>query len=545
MSDIHFNGDYGAYNLPVANRPTLYGLLAVAAFLLILGCINFINLSTARSIRRAKEIGVRKAMGSSRTRIMLEFISQTFLLTLIAAILAVCLIPFILHAFSDFIPAALHFSEIGQPAIVLFVLGLIIVVPLLCGIYPGLVLSRFNPATVLQNQMYTGESNGRQSWLRKFLTISQFTIAQFFVLVVILVGKQLDYSLSKNMGFRKEAVIYFEFGHRNGVSADSARSNKAALVNMLKAIPEIEMVSRSNKPPSSDRNRIGRLKYIDNKGETETMVYVKYADTNYTRLYQLKLLAGTNLDNSDTVKGMIINETYARTLHFNHPREAIGKYIEWEGMNVPVVGVVADFNQRSLHEVIKPLLISTKSSEEDNVNVALRPEQDGPRWSATIDKIRTAFKQLYPEDDFDYKFFDKDIARYYESEQRLSRLLFWTSGLAIFICCLGLLGLVIYTTTQRMKEIGIRKVLGGSVGHIVTLISKEFLLLIGCAFAIATPLAWIFMNRWLQNFADRTEISWWLFVSGGLVMIVVSMATLGFQTVRAAMANPVRSLRTS
>ncbi|MDR3712635.1 MAG: ABC transporter permease [Puia sp.] len=561
LSDIHFNGDYGAYGLPVANRPTLYSLLAIAAFLLIMGCINFINLSTARSTRRAKEIGVRKAMGSSKTRIMLQFLSETFLLTLMAIFLSLCFIPFILKAFSDFIPQELHFSEIGQPAIVLFVIGLVIVVPLLCGIYPGLILSRFNPATVLQNQAHTGDGKGRHSWVRKFLTISQFTIAQFFVLAIILVGKQMNYSLNKDMGFRKEAVICFNFGHLPAVPihgtalADTAtthkavpdntgRSNKTALVNRLKAMPEIETVSLANNPPSSDRNRIGALKYVDEKEETEAQVYVKYADTNYIGLYHLKLLAGANLENSDTVKGLILNETYARMLHFKDPREAIGKQIQWEGRNTPVVGVVADFNQRSFHEPIKPLIISTKYSEEDLVSVALRPrDRTAPNWTAAIDKMRAAFKQLYPEDDFDYHFFDENISRYYENEQRLSRLLVWTTGIAVFICCLGLLGLVIYTTHQRMREIGIRKVLGASVPHIITLLSKDFLLLVIIAFVIATPIAWIFMNKWLQHFVDRTAISWWIFVLGGLLMIIISLCTLGFQTVRAAMANPVRSLR--
>jgi ABC-type antimicrobial peptide transport system permease subunit len=313
---------------------------------------------------------------------------------------------------------------------------------------------------------------------------------------------------------------------------------------MLKAIPDIETVSLSNNPPSSDRNRTSILAYADNKGETETSVYIKYVDTNYLRLYQLTLLAGRNIDNSDTVKELIMNETYARILHFNDPQEAIGKHLWWEGRSVPVVGVVADFNQRSFHEVIKPLVISTKKTEYVVVNVALRPQDGaGSNWAAAIGKMRADFKQLYPEDDFDYHFFDENIARYYENEQRLSHLLLWTTGIAVFICCLGLLGLVIYTTHQRMKEIGIRKVLGGSVLHISTLISKDFLLLVGIAFAIATPLAWIFINQWLRNFADRTAISWWIFVLGGLMMIIVSVVTLGFQTVKAAMANPAESLR--
>jgi ABC-type antimicrobial peptide transport system permease subunit len=209
------------------------------------------------------------------------------------------------------------------------------------------------------------------------------------------------------------------------------------------------------------------------------------------------------------------------------------------------VGIVSDFIQKSLHEPVKPLVIASWNNIEKNFSIALQPQnEDGTAWKTTISKIEKTFKEVYPEDDFDYSFFDEDIAKYYTAEQNIDSLLKWSTGLAIFISCLGLLGLVIYTTTQRTKEIGVRKVLGASVSQIVSLISKDFILLVLFAFVIAAPLAWIGMNKWLQNFAFRTEISWWIFLSGVAIMIVIALLTLGFQTIKAALANPVKSLRT-
>jgi ABC-type antimicrobial peptide transport system permease subunit len=287
------------------------------------------------------------------------------------------------------------------------------------------------------------------------------------------------------------------------------------------------------------------MKYKDGKKEIETDIQQKFGDSNYIKLYRLKLLAGKNIAATDTVTSFLINKTYAHILGFQKPEQAIGKYIEWSGKQIPIVGIVSDFIQKSLHEPVKPLVIASWNNIEKNFSIALQPQNDdGTAWKTTISKIEKTFKEVYPEDDFDYSFFDEDIAKYYTAEQNISSLLKWSTGLAIFISCLGLLGLVIYTTTQRTKEIGVRKVLGASVSQIVSLISKDFILLVLFAFVIAAPLAWIGMNKWLQNFAFRTEISWWIFLSGVAIMIVIALLTLGFQTIKAALANPVKSLRT-
>ena len=540
LSDLHFNADYNAYAIPAVGKASLYCLLAVAAFLLILGCINFINLTTAHASQRAKEIGIRKTIGSSRKQLIFQFFCETFLLTFIATLLSVCLTPVILKAFSGFIPESLHFNLASQPTILIFLSLLIIVVTLLSGFYPALILSGYKPVLVLKNQAYNNTNKTRNAWLRKSLTISQFVIAQFFIMATILVSKQISYSLNKDMGFKKDAIIYF-----NTNFYDTVRSHKYILTNKLRAIPEIAMVSLSNNPPSSNSTWSGTMKYEDGKKEIEADVQQKYGDTNYIKLYHLKLLAGNNLIHTDTVKEFLINETFARVLGFQQPQQAVGKYITWSNKQIPIAGVIADFNQKSLHEVIKPMAIGNWDNTERTINIGLQPQNTaGTTWKTAISKIEKVFKEVYPDDDFEYKFFDEEIARYYDTEKNISRLLIWATGLAIFISCLGLLGLVIYTTTQRTKEIGVRKVLGASVAQIVTLISKEFLLLIAVAFIIAAPLAWIGMSRWLQNFADHTEISWWIFGLGGVIMIILALCTLGFQTIKAAIANPVKSLRT-
>jgi predicted permease len=540
LHDIHFNGDYSTYTIPQASADVLFGLLAVALFLLLLGCINFINLTTAQSAQRAKEIGIRKTIGSTKKQLIFQFLSEAFLLTFIATILSVALTPLILKAFSGFVPAAVTFNILQQPGIILFLLILIIVVTLLSGFYPAIVLSSYKPVTILKGQGSTNTTGTRRAWLRKSLTVSQFIIAQFFVMATILVSKQISYSLNKELGFRKDAIAYMGIDYN-----DTIQAHKTTLLNMLRNIPEIKMVSLSFSSPSSGNSSVEQMIYRDGKKEIQTLVEEKFGDTNYIKLYGIKLLAGRNLVQSDTVKEVLINENYMHVLGFQNPQNVIGKYISWNDKLVPVVGVVRDFNQKSLHEPIKPLLITSDLRNEQLINILLQPQNaDGTTWKTALDKSEKAFKQVYPNGDFWSGFFDQDIAKWYTQEQNLSTLLTWATGLAVLISCLGLLGLVIYATTQRTKEIGVRKVLGASVVQIITLISKDFVQLVLIAFVIAAPLAFIGMNKWLESFAYRTAISWWIFGATALLMLIVAFITLSFQTIKAAIANPVKSLRT-
>lgn len=539
LKDLHFNPEYGGYSKPLAHKPTLYGLLAVAAFLLLLGCINFINLTTAQAAERAKEIGIRKTMGSSRKQLIFQFLGETFLLSFSAMLLSVLLAPLLLNAFSGFIPDDLRFDIIRQPGVVMFLLLLTLVVTLLSGFYPAIVLSAFKPVSVLKNQAYAHTGKTRSAWLRKSLTVSQFVIAQVFIMAAVLVSKQITYAINKDQGFKKEAIVYLNTNY-----FDSNPQNKYVLMNKIKAIPEVALVSLCNSPPSSSSSWSGTMKYKDGEKEIETNVQMKYGDTNYLKLYGLKLLAGENLQQSDTANAFIINETYARILGFQQPGQAVGKYIDWSEEQFRIRGVVADFNQTSLRSPIKPLIIANMSGSSHNISIALQPQNEsGTTWKTALDKIEKVWKEIYPNEDFTYNFFDEDIAKYYKAEQNISSLLRWATGLAIFISCLGLLGLVIHTTNTRTKEIGVRKVLGASVTQIVGLIAKDFIGLVLLAFVIAAPLAWIGMQKWLENFAYRTDISWWVFLAGVSVILIAALLTLAFQTIKAALANPAVSLK--
>ncbi|AMR33273.1 hypothetical protein A0256_18525 [Mucilaginibacter sp. PAMC 26640] len=545
LSDIHFDQVYGGMDgVRTANKTTLYGLLVIAGFLLILGCINFINLTTAQASQRAKEIGIRKTMGSKRSQLIIQFLSETFLITLFAVVVSVLLAPVILKLFSDFIPKEVSVNLFSQPSVIVFLVLITVLVSGLSGFYPAIVLSGYKPVSVLKNQAISGSSKTRNAWLRKSLTVTQFVIAQFFIMATVLVSKQIYYALHKDLGFKKDAIVNISTPYK------TMETNKQQVfMNKIRAIPQIALLSVGGAAPSSFNTNSTSATYMDGKKEIKTDVQQKYADENYLKVYQIKLLAGRNLRSTDTTGGgaILINNTYAKVLGFRNPDDAIGKTLEYNGKKSAIIGVTADFYQKSLHSAIKPLAILLPGNRKWNnrtFHIALKPQTaGGSEWKIAIASFEKAWKEVYPDDDFEYNFYDENIAKFYTEEQHTSQLLTWATGLSIFISCLGLLGLAIYTTGQRTKEIGVRKVLGASVAQIVTLLSTELILLIVLAFVLVTPLAWYAMQKWMENFADRTPISWWIFALSGAGMLMAALFTLSFQTVKAAVANPVRSLR--
>ncbi|HEY9194722.1 MAG TPA: FtsX-like permease family protein, partial [Mucilaginibacter sp.] len=542
LSDLHFNQNYSNFdNGRLANKTTLYGLLVIAAFLLVLGCINFVNLTTAQASQRAKEIGIRKTMGSTRNQLIGQFLSETFVVTVLAVIIAMCLAPVVLKLFSDFIPKGITIDYTHQYSLLLFLLVLIVVVTNLSGFYPALVLSAYKPVLVLKNQAQPASGKTRNAVLRKSLTVMQFIIAQFFIMATILVSKQIYYALHKDLGFKKDAIVNITIPFKN-----MNAGLKQVFKNKLESIPQIELMSIGGAPPSSGNINSSEVGYKDGKKEIKTDLQFKAGDENYLKVYNIKLLAGRNLRQSDSSKALLINNTYLKILGFKSPSDVIGKMLDYNDKKYEVIGVVADFYQRSIHAPIKPLAIVIPQAkyQQRTFHIALKPQTPGGNeWKKAVGSIEKAWKQLYPEEDFDFHFFDADIAKFYDQEQHTSTLLTWATGLSIFISCLGLLGLAMYTTNLRTKEIGVRKVLGASVAQIVRLLSTELVLLIVLAFVIVTPLAWYAMNKWMENFADRTAISWWIFVVSGAGMLLAALFTLSFQTVKAAIANPVKSLR--
>jgi len=539
LSDIHFNNDYGDFDNEIASRPAMYGLILVAVFLLLLGSFNFINLSTAQASRRAKEIGIRKTLGSSKKQLVIQFLGETLLTTLLATILSIAAAPYLLKAFGGFVPEGLQFS-LGHTYILAFLSLLMLVVSLAAGFYPALVLSSWQPLQVLKNQAYPGGGKTRSRWIRQTLTVSQFIIAQLFIMGTVLVTKQIHFLLDKDLGFKKEAILSF-----STPSSDTSYAKRLFLMQEIRKIPGIALTSLSSDVPASGGTWTSLIQYHpDGKQEVSHDVEQKFGDTNYLKLFHIPLLAGRNILPCDTVKELIINESYLHLLGFRHPDEAIGKLINLEHYT-PIVGVMKDFHAHPLNMEIKPMIYSFSGNYCKTVVIALAPQNsDGDGWKAAIASIGKVYNRVYPGEEFSYDFLDQSIANFYKGEENISRLLKWATGLTVLISCLGLLGLVIYTTNHRVKEIGIRKVLGASAARIVAILSKDFIKLVALAFIIATPIAWWALHEWLDQFAFRTKMSWWTFGLSGLGMIAVSFLTLSFQTIRAARANPVKSLKT-
>ena len=534
LSDVHYNADFeGKVNLS-----TVKNLILLVVFLLLLGAVNFINLSTAQSVQRAKEIGIRKTLGGSRRSLIFQFLTETFLLTLFTTVLSIAISPLLLKVFAGFIPDGLQFNTIfNQPFVWLFLLLLIITVSVLAGLYPAFILSGFQPVKVLKSTAFSNAGTTRSAWLRQSLIVFQFVVAQIFIIGVIVVDKQIHYSLQKDMGFRKDAIINFsvpfDFYHPD--------NKKLVLKEKLSGIPEIQAVSLGNASPAINGQMSSGIRYKERGKDVKLNVDVRSGDTAYIGVYQIKLLAGRNIMQSDTANELLINETGAKQLGFAQPVDVIGHFVSYGNSSLPIVGVMHDFNLASMRSAIRPMIYFAAPKRGWTMSVALQP--NAATWHSAVAKMQAAWRSLYPDVDFEYSFLDKKISDFYKDDEQLSTLLTWSAGVAICISCLGLLGLIIFITNQRTKEIGVRKVLGASVAQIIILLSGDFAKLIAIAFIITIPIAWWATHNWLQNFAYHTNLSWWIFLAGGCIMIAAAMIILLIRAGKAAMINPVKSLR--
>ena len=539
LSDLHFNVELGLFDFSdrPADKSVMVGLGLIALFLLLLGVINFINLNTAQANQRAKEIGIRKTLGSSKIQLITQFMGETLLLSLASALISVILAYWLLQVFADFAPSGLNFSLFKSPIIIGFAIILVFLVAFLSGIYPALVLTQYKPISVLKNQVV---NKAGKPALRRFLTVFQFSIAQVFIISTILVAKQINFMMNKDMGFETEAIANVRTPWYNNTEDKQVRFEQE-----LKKFPEISKLARGGNTPASFSTSTSSVTYINDEGmEIQTPLQLLRGTKAYIDLYDIELLAGRTTLN-DTIQEYVINETYLNILGFKEPSEAIGKQIKRSSRMYSIVGVVKDFNQRSLKDPIRPLaLVGNWRERSFRVMHFTMANSEQISMTATISKIESAFKSIYPEANFQVNFMDKTVERFYNQEQSLSKLLNWAMGLSVLISCLGLLGLVIYTTERRTKEIGIRKVLGASLKQLNVLLCKEFLVLVGIAFIIAVPLAYWGMSSWLKDFAFKTNLSWWIFVLSGLGMVLIAIIIMSAKTVSTAMRNPVNSLRT-
>ncbi|MBC7901874.1 MAG: ABC transporter permease, partial [Gemmatimonadaceae bacterium] len=536
LSDIHFNAGYPSIGARVADRKILFGLLAVAGFLLLLGCINFINLATAQGAQRAKEIGIRKTMGSSRAQLVSQFLSETLLITCLATVLSLIITPLLLKVFSGFIPDGVKMDFLKQPSLIAFMVLLSLVVSFLSGIYPALLLSGFNPVRVLKNQTYPGANGTRSSWIRKSLTVTQFFIAQFFIIATLLVGKQISYSINADLGFRKHAIITL------GLPRDTTDVKNDKLINDIRLMSEVETVSSGFMSPADQGVAFANIQF-KGKEELKANIQLRFGDSNYLKVYDLHLLAGRNPRTTEKFSEFLINETYAKMLGFQKPGDAINRELIFNGESLPIVGVMKDFHAQSMRSPVDPLVFA--GGKGPTLHIRLKSSGSGlERYKKSVERISNAYGAVHPDSEFNYAFVDETVANFYKQDRDMSRLLVWATGLMILISCLGLLGLVIYTTNRRTKEIGVRKILGASVIQIVSTLSGDFVKLVLLAFVIAAPVAAWAMHYWLEGFAFRTTMSWWVFAATASLILTFALLTLSIRVWKAALSNPARSLRT-
>ncbi len=533
LSDLHYNEDLGHSGSHRISRTRLKVLSSIGVLILIMACFNFINLATAQASLRAREVGVRKTLGSRRSQLIGQFMSETGLLVLAAVLLGANLASFaspLLKYVSDVPDSQPFFST---PLVWGFLALTTVVVTLLAGLYPSLTLAGYAPVRALKNTVNNRTFGGAS--LSKSLVVLQFVIAQGLIIGAMITILQIDYIQSKDLGFSKDLVYTFSFG------ADSTTvARQEGFRQRLRQIPSVESVSFSSDQPISGNTWTSNFRYGSRPEDEPYGINLKFCDQHYQETYNIRLLAGKWLSPSDTMREAVVNMTLLRKLGINNPEEVVGQTIRLgRSQELKICGVTDDFHTHSLHRNYEPLLMSTRREFYWEAGVKIRPND----LAGTLASIKNVYNEVLPEQVFTGRFLDESIAGFYESDARLSAACRGFGLLAVLISCLGLFGLATHAAAQRVKEIGIRKVLGATTAGIVGLLSKDFLKLVVIALALASPLTWFFMKKWLDNFAYRIELGWWVFAVAGLAALSIAFLTVGYQGLKAALANPVKSLR--
>jgi ABC-type antimicrobial peptide transport system permease subunit len=532
LSDVHFNERYGTFTGKTVRKDTLWTLSLIAGFLLVLGCINFVNLSTAQAIGRRKEVGIRKVLGSRRWQLMIQFLGETALLVVASMALAIGILTLLSPHSSGVLNSAALLKPLQSRETLLWAAAIVVLVTLLSGFYPALLASGRHPLDALKDKMTMGRTGGLS--LRRVLVTGQMVIAQALITGVLVAISQVNFFLNAPMGFDQHAITTVS------LPADSvSRTKWESFRHQLLQSPGVEKVSLSSAPPAGKGNSFATFRLDQNVKDENFEVNIKVADADYFSTYGIQLIAGRSYQPSDTIREFVVNETFLKKKAIRTPEEALGKLIYMDDKKGAIVGVVRDFHEHSLRDPIDPLVITTDKSSYRMAGVKLSTTG----MPATIARLEKIFNSYFPDNFFEHRFLDETIARYYEQERRLSTLFTLFAAIALTISCLGLYGLILFTTSQRLKEVGIRKVLGASTARISLLFIREFCWLTGIAFLIASPLAWYFMQQWLENFTYRIHISPWMFMISGVGTFLTGLLTVSIRTVRTAMANPVKSLR--
>jgi putative ABC transport system permease protein len=536
LTDIHLQSHLADEIEPNGDTKRVYIFSVIALFILLIACINYMNLSTARSALRAREIGIRKVIGAQRKEIIRQFLGESVLITWVALILAGALTWLLLPYINTIAHLSLSFSSLFSWNILIGVLLLPFFVGLLSGIYPAIFMSSFRPVQVLKGLLKVGSGNVS---FRQVLVVVQFSVSIILIIATTVVFQQLRYIQNKSLGFNKDFILTTAY------SGDLTKQFNSFRDELLKN-PAVKNIGRSSRIPSGRLLDDQNAQVIEGGKTVPTQVELKMITTDYGFMdtYGMQLAAGRNFSRqflTDTAN-YVINETAVQQLGWKNPQNAIGKDMIYGGVKGKIIGVVKDFHFESLHQAILPMIFLLPPASSSFYN-RMSIKVDGHNVQSAISTIGDTWHKYLPDIPFDYAFLDQRFQKLYDAEQQESQLFTIFSCLAIFIACLGLFGLSAFTISQRVKEIGIRKVLGANVPQIVVELSRSFMVLVIIAAVIALPVAGILMHKWLQDFASRVDLSWWVFVFAGIAAFIIAFVTISFQAVKAASANPVKSLR--
>lgn len=530
LKDIHFSVKYGNFADKSITKKELYGLGIIGAFLMITACINFINLTTAQAVNRSKEVGIRKVMGSKRKQLLMQFLTETFTVTLLAMIAACILTEIALPQLQNLLKADISFSLFRHPVIFVFLALLIILVSALAGFYPAMIMSGFSPALAIKNKVTV---NSGSLSLRKILVVVQFSITIILIIATLVIVNQMKYISEKPLGFNADAVSMLY------MPTDSvSRLQQATFKERALRISGIKMLSFCQTPPLSSNEWTSNFSY-NGKVNKDFEVRLSLTDNTYYELFDLPFVAGKAYRETDTLSGYVVNETFLKSVNVSNPQDAIGKVLEQNGRKAPIVGVVKDFNDKSLKESISPSAFYSDSRGYFAVAIKV----DSENMMSAMKDVQELWNSTFPDHVYNGTFLKDNINTYYETERVMGVLFKVFAAVIIFISFIGLFGLISFVATQRTKEVAIRKVLGASTFELVKMLNGSFLLMVFIANLVAWPLAYLLVSKWLAGFAYRIEISIWPFALAMLISMLITLITVSIRSYGAAVKNTIDALK--
>ncbi|MCF0040018.1 FtsX-like permease family protein [Dyadobacter fanqingshengii] len=529
LTDIHLKSSHLLGEENGSSMAYVYTFATIALFILVIAIVNYVNLATARSLSRAKEIGVRKAVGSQKSQLIKQFLTESMLMSFMALTLSIVLIILLLPVFNTMADKSLTFN-FGDAGVIRFLIGFAALTGLLSGIYPAFVLSKFKPALVLKGAS-SGADGGQ--FLRKSLVVLQFSISIVMILGTIVVYRQLQYMRNSELGFDQEQVITLS------LRSPAAQKSAEVLKNRVLESPLVQKVSLADGNVGDGLNNKTTFSFYAKGAEIPIGTEYFHVDADFLDVMKIKVKEGAGFSqqiSSDSSFSVVVNQAMIKRLGW---KDRTAGLIEVDTKRVPVTGVISDFHLRSLHNQIEPLVLVLKKHNNGNLYIRV----SGENTRAALQYVQEVFEETNPGQPFEYAFLDQTFAKQYQSDERKGSIFLSFSGIAIFIACVGLFGLATFTAERRTKEIGVRKVLGASVASVFTLLSADFLKLVAISILIAAPVGGYMMRVWLQNFAYQTKLEWWMFALAGSLSILVALLTVSFQSIKAALKNPVESLR--